>query len=48
MRRLIETLVSDRVVLVVILLNTVALFLHEMAAPGAAARSFWFWAEYAM
>jgi hypothetical protein len=48
MRRLIETLVSDRVVLVVILLNTVALFLHEMAPPGAAARSFWFWAEYAM
>ncbi len=48
MRRLIETLVSDRVALVAIVLNTVALFLHEMAVPGTAVRSFWFWAEYAM
>ena len=33
MTRLIDALVSDRVVLAAIVLNTVALFLHEMAAP---------------
>lgn len=29
-----------------IVLNTLALFLHEMAEPGSAGRTIWFWVDY--
>lgn len=47
MRRFIDWIVSDRVVMAVIVLNAVALVLHEMAARGTMLRSLWFWIDYA-
>lgn len=46
MSRLTDRFVSDRVVMGVIVLNAVALFLHEMAARGSWPRVFWFWVDY--
>lgn len=40
MRRLTSFLISDRTVMAVIMLNTAALFLHEMSARGTAVRLF--------
>jgi voltage-gated sodium channel len=47
MRRFVDWLVSDRLVMAVIVLNATALVLHEMAAPGSPSRSLWFWVDYA-
>jgi voltage-gated sodium channel len=47
MRRLVGWLISDRVVMAMIVANTIALFLHEMSAPGSFERSLWFWVDYA-
>jgi voltage-gated sodium channel len=46
MRRLAGWLVSDRVVLAAIVVNTAALFLHEMSAPGSIERAAWYWLDY--
>lgn len=46
MRRLVDWLVSDRLVMAVIVLNATALVLHEMAARGSPARQLWFWVDY--
>jgi voltage-gated sodium channel len=47
MTRLVDRLVSERLVMAVIVLNAVALVLHEMAAPGSPAADLWFWIDYA-
>jgi voltage-gated sodium channel len=47
MRAFLKTIVGDRIVMGVILLNTLALFLHEMAERGTAVRAMWFWIDYA-
>jgi len=47
MRRLVQLLISDRLVMAVILLNTTALIGYEMAPQGAGTRSVWFWLDYA-
>jgi voltage-gated sodium channel len=47
MRRVVDHLVADRTVMAVIVLNTVALFLHEMADRGTPQRVFWYWVDYA-
>jgi voltage-gated sodium channel len=46
MRRLVDWLVSDRVVMAIIVLNAAALVLHEMAAPDTTARETWLWIDY--
>ena len=46
MRRFVDWLVSDRLVMAVIVLNASALVLHEMAA-GSPAERWWFWIDYA-
>ena len=46
MRRFVDWIVSDRVVMAVIVLNAAALVLHEMAARGTPLRSLWFWTDY--
>jgi voltage-gated sodium channel len=46
MTRLVERLVSDRLVMAVIVLNAIALVLHEMAARGSSVRALWFWIDY--
>jgi voltage-gated sodium channel len=45
-RRFRDWLVSDRLVMTVIVINAVALVLHEMAARGTPARELWFWVDY--
>lgn len=47
MRRLVQLLISDRLVMAVILLNTIALIGYEMAPRGAGVRPIWFWVDYA-
>ena len=46
MRRLVNWLVSDRLVMAIIVLNATALVLHEMAAPETPAAKLWFWIDY--
>jgi voltage-gated sodium channel len=46
MSRITSFLISDRTVMAAIVLNTVALFLHEMAGKGTSARAVWFWVDY--
>jgi len=46
MRRFVDWLVSDRLVMTVIVLNASALVLHEMAARGSTAERWWFWIDY--
>lgn len=46
MRRLIGLVISDRLVMVAILLNTVALGLVESYPAGSAAAAFWHWVDY--
>lgn len=46
MKRFVDWFVSDRLVMVVIVLNAMALVLHEMALPGTPLRTFWFWVDY--
>lgn len=47
MTRLVDRLVSERLVMTVIVLNVTALVLHEMAARGSLNRRVWFWIDYA-
>lgn len=47
MTRLVDRLVSERLVMTVIVLNATALVLHEMAARGSLNRRVWFWIDYA-
>lgn len=47
MRRFTDLLISDRTVLMVIVVNTVALLMYEMSVRGSLARSAWFWIDYA-
>ena len=46
MQRIVDRLVSDRLVMAVIVLNATALVLHEMAPPGSGSASLWFWIDY--
>jgi len=46
MRRFVDWLVSDRLVMAVIVLNASALVLHEMAARGSTVGRWWFWVDY--
>jgi len=46
MRRFVDWLVSDRLVMAVIVLNASALVLHEMADPGSTVEQWWFWIDY--
>jgi voltage-gated sodium channel len=46
MRRFVDRLVSDRLVMAVIILNAAALVLHEMAHRGTPLRTLWFWIDY--
>ena len=46
MKRIIDQLVSDRLVMAVIVLNATALVLHEMAPRGSSMRALWFWIDY--
>jgi len=46
MRRLVGWLVSDRVVMAAIIVNTIALFLHEMSSRGSLERVAWYWLDY--
>jgi voltage-gated sodium channel len=46
MRRCVDWLLSDRVVMTFITLNATALVLHEMAVRGSAAARLWFWVDY--
>jgi voltage-gated sodium channel len=46
MRRFVDWLVSDRLVMAVIVLNASALVLHEMADQGSTAERWWFWIDY--
>ncbi|HSO21574.1 MAG TPA: ion transporter [Chondromyces sp.] len=46
MRRWVDWLLSDRVVMAFITLNATALVLHEMAVRGSAAARLWFWVDY--
>ncbi len=47
MTRLVDRLVSERLVMTVIVLNATALVLHEMVARGSLNRRVWFWIDYA-
>lgn len=46
MRQLVDRLVSDRVVMIFIVVNATALVLHEMAPRGSSVRALWFWIDY--
>ena len=46
-RRMVDVLISDRLVMAIIVVNTLALFLHELAARGTALRQLWYWLDYA-
>jgi voltage-gated sodium channel len=46
MGRLVDWLVSDRLVMAVIVINATALVLHEMAEPGSATAAVWYWIDY--
>jgi voltage-gated sodium channel len=46
MRRLLDLVVSDRVVMTAIIVNTAALVQYEMAARGSAWKSLWYWIDY--
>ena len=46
MRRLAQALVSDRLVMVVILVNSIALFLVETFPAASTAGRFWHWVDY--
>jgi voltage-gated sodium channel len=46
MRSAVRFLISDRTVMVAIVLNTLALFMHQMAQPGSVGRVVWFWVDY--
>ena len=46
MRRFVNWLVSDRLVMTIIVLNAAALVLHEMAAPETPSAKLWFWIDY--
>lgn len=46
MKRIVDQLVSDRLVMAVIVLNATALVLHEMAPRGSSVRALWFWVDY--
>jgi voltage-gated sodium channel len=46
MNRFVDRLVSDRLVMAVIVLNAIALVLHEMAHPGSPLANLWFWIDY--
>jgi voltage-gated sodium channel len=46
MKRWLEWLVSDRLVMAVIVINATALVLHEMAVRGSAEARLWFWIDY--
>jgi len=46
MRRIVDWLVSDRLVMAVIVLNASALVLHEMADRGSTTEQWWFWVDY--
>ncbi len=47
MRRLLDVLVSVRVVMTAIVVNASALVLNEMAGRGTPLRSLWSWIDYA-
>ena len=47
MKRFVDWFVSDRLVMAVIVLNAMALVLHEMAPRGTALRTLWYWVDYA-
>ena len=47
MRRFVDWIISDRLVMVVIVLNATALVLHEMAVRGSSTARLWFWVDYA-
>ena len=47
MKRIVDQLVSDRLVMAVIVLNATALVLHEMAPVDSIPASVWFWIDYA-
>jgi voltage-gated sodium channel len=47
MKRFLGWLVSDHVVMAVIVVNALALVLHEMTVPGAPSAAFWYWVDYA-
>lgn len=47
MRRVVDWLVSDRVVMAAIIVNAAALVLHEMAKEGSGAARAWYWIDYA-
>jgi voltage-gated sodium channel len=47
MKRLLDWLISDRLVMAVIVVNSAALVLHEMTTPGTLSAAFWFWVDYA-
>jgi voltage-gated sodium channel len=46
MKRIVDQLVSDRLVMAVIVLNATALVLHEMAPAGSISARLWFWIDY--
>ena len=46
MKRLVDWLVSDRLVMAVIVLNATALVLHEMAPASSPSSRTWFWIDY--
>jgi voltage-gated sodium channel len=46
MKRLVDRLVSDRLVMAVIVLNATALVLHQMARRGSPSAHLWFWVDY--
>jgi voltage-gated sodium channel len=47
MKRFLDRLVSDRLVMAVIILNAAALVLSEMSIPGSRSAALWFWVDYA-
>jgi voltage-gated sodium channel len=46
MGRVVSLLISDRLVMAVIVLNTAALFLSEVYPRGSSAQMFWHWVDY--
>lgn len=46
MKRFLDRLVSDRLVMAVIVVNAAALVLHEMSPVGGLPAAFWFWVDY--
>lgn len=47
MKRFLDRLVADRLVMAVIVVNAAALVLHEMSPVGGLPAAFWFWVDYA-